>query len=126
MKIGIDVHGVLDDNPFFKEMSKLFVEGGHEVHIITGSQHNKILRTSLEKMGIKEGLHYTHLFSISDHLIAKGIPVRWEGNNNPYFDGDTWNEAKAEYCKERNIDIHFDDSKEYAGYFSTPFYLKQK
>ena len=42
MKIGVDIHGVLDDNKFFKRMTKLFVANGDEVHIITGKEWKKI------------------------------------------------------------------------------------
>ena len=39
MKIGLDVHGVLDEEPeFFALMGKYFVENGHEVHEIANSQ----------------------------------------------------------------------------------------
>jgi len=37
MKVGLDIHGVVDVRPeFFSELSKLLVSNGHEVHIITG------------------------------------------------------------------------------------------
>jgi hypothetical protein len=37
LKIGLDIHGICDANPeFFSELSRLFVNAEHEVHIITG------------------------------------------------------------------------------------------
>ena len=37
MKIGLDIHGVCDANPeFFAELTNLFIEAGHEIHILTG------------------------------------------------------------------------------------------
>ena len=37
MKIGLDIHGVLDKNSFFKTMAMLMLREGHEIHIITGT-----------------------------------------------------------------------------------------
>lgn len=124
-KVGIDIHGVLDTHPFFKEMGKLFVAAGHEVHIITGRQFNERVQAKFEKLGIKKGVNYTHYFSITDYLIKKGHGVRWDDLDNPWFDKMAWDAAKSEYCREQKIDIHFDDSEEYGNYFTTPFYLKK-
>jgi len=124
-KIGVDVHGVLDDNPFFKEMTALFVAAGHEVHIITGAQFNEHIENKFEKIGIEKGVHYTHFFSISEYLLKKGTNVTWEDSDNPWFDEKSWNTAKADYCREQGIDIHFDDTEIYSKYFTTPFYLKK-
>ena len=125
-KIGIDIHGVLDTNPFFKEMAELFVYAGHEVHIITGAQYKEKLIAQFSKLGIEKKVHYTHFFSIADALIEKGVNVTWQDSNNPWFDDEAWNKAKSDYCTENDITIHFDDSEEYAESFTTPFYLKKK
>ena len=38
MKIGLDFHGVINTSPeFFGLISKLLLDAGHEVHIITGN-----------------------------------------------------------------------------------------
>ena len=126
MKIGIDFHGVLNSDPFFKEMGRLFVEAGHEVHIITGARWTAKTRIDFLNIGIIKGIHYTHFISISDLLIDRGEKVHWQDADNPWFDEKIWNKEKAKYCKENNITIHFDDSKEYGKYFSTPYYLKQE
>jgi hypothetical protein len=125
IKLGIDIHGVLDTNPFFKEAAKLFIAAGHEVHIITGAQFNERVKKKFEKLGIEEGTHYTHFFSISGYLLEKDVVVRWEDSNNPWFDENAWNTAKSDYCREQAIDIHFDDTDVYSKYFTTPFYLKK-
>ena len=124
MKIGIDIHGVLDKNPFFKHMAlaMCFNQCGNEVHIITGTSRELALK-DLEKLEIIEGFHYTHLYSITDDLISRGIPVEWKDGNNPLFPYEEWDKAKAEYCAKNNIDIHFDDTVRYGDYFSTPFAL---
>ncbi len=125
MKIGLDIHGVLDTNTVFKEMAALFVAAGHEVHIITGAQFNDMVKKKFKKMGIEEGVHYTHFFSVAGHLLKKNADVRWEDPENPWFDDKSWNTAKSDYCREKGIDIHFDDTEIYSKYFTTPFYLRK-
>ena len=122
MKIGIDIHGVLDTNPFFKQMALSMRHDGDEVHIITGTSIELALK-DLEKLDMHKGFHYTHLYSITDDLISRGIPVEWKDGNNPFFPYEEWDKAKAEYCAKNGIDIHFDDTKRYGEYFTTPFAL---
>lgn len=122
MKIGIDIHGVLDTNPFFKQMALSMRHDGDEVHIITGTSIELALK-DLEKLDMHKGFHYTHLYSITDDLINRGIPVEWKDGNNPFFPYEEWDKAKAEYCAKNGIDIHFDDTKRYGEYFTTPFAL---
>ena len=123
MKIGIDVHGVLDTFSYFKEMAKLFVAAGHEVHIITGVQWRKRVKDKFKKLGIEKGIHFTHFVSITDLLIEQGKKVRWEDADNPWFNKKDWNEAKAQYCFENGLDIHFDDRPEYASSFKSPIFI---
>jgi hypothetical protein len=124
MKIGLDIHGVITKHPkFFSELTKLFKEAGHEVHILTGSSLNpdtKYGRIALDELK-KYGIHYTHLYSIIDHQEKIGTEIVYEDDENPWIDDDLWNCAKGDYCKEHNIDIMFDDTRAYADYFDTPF-----
>jgi hypothetical protein len=118
MKIGLDIHGVCDANPeFFVELSKLFVNSGHEVHILTG---RRVSDGALQE--IKElGLSYTHFFSISDHHKNVGTVMRNDKNGNPWMEDETWDRTKGDYCKEQNIDFCMDDTERYGQYFVTPF-----
>ena len=125
-KLGLDLHGILNDNPMFRRMAKLFVADGNEVHIITGSQWKSKIEKELLDIGIKRDVHYTHSFSITDYLIEQGNAVTWQDPDNPWFDKEEWNKAKATYCRENEIDMHFDDTAEYGNHFSTPFFLKVK
>lgn len=54
MRIGLDIHGVIDTFPdYFRELSYQAVTGGHEVHIITGQEWEKAYET------VKEyGIHH--------------------------------------------------------------------
>jgi hypothetical protein len=124
MKIGIDIHGVVTKHKkFFKELSKLFISAGHEVHVLTGSSVDP--KTKYGRKTIKEiedlGIEYTHLFSIIDYHHSIGTEIEYEDSENPWMDGVLWDKAKGDYCKEHEIDIMFDDTRRYGDYFSTPF-----
>lgn len=117
IKIGIDVHGVLDDHQgFFKTLCHLLVDNGHEVHIITGAAHKDIIK-DLERLDIP----YTHLFSITDHHVTNGVDVTWDEKGEPHLDAYLWDKTKAEYCMREKIDLHFDDSDIYNYFFKTPY-----
>ena len=126
MKIGLDIHGVINKYPkFFSELSKLFVENGNQIHIITGStvKENSIYgKKNLEYL--KENrIFYTHIFSIVDYHEEQGAEIVYQDAENPWIDSQLWNKTKAEYCKKHNIDIMFDDSTVYGKFFETPFAL---
>lgn len=117
MKIGLDFHGVIDSHPeFFAELSRLFGEVGHEVHIITGGRSFDII-PQLKKLNI----YYTHLFSITDYLVDQGLEYYERPNGDFMFDPKIWDKTKGEYCRKNNINIHFDDTDHYMLAFTTPF-----
>lgn len=120
MKIGLDIHGVIDTHPFFKEMAGAMTATGHEVHIITGASYQKAIR-DLDNVGMTQGMHYHTIFSITEYLIEKGVKVEWKSDSNPMFPDDEWDRAKSEYCAVQKIDMHFDDSTTYGNHFSTPY-----
>lgn len=116
MKIGIDIHGVIDENrEFFIQLTSLLCDHGHEVHIITGK---KVKAISGEEM---EGITYTHLFSITDYHESIGTPISYDDKGNPHMDPYLWNKTKGEYCLKHGIDLHFDDSDIYSYFFKTPY-----
>lgn len=120
MKIGVDVHGLLDDpkiSPFFAKLSLLLVCSGHEVHIITGAENGPTLQKELTEANMT----WTHLFSVTDYHKAIGTPIDRDEHGRPWMSVDLWNAAKGQYCREHNIDMHFDDSAEYHEWFTTPY-----
>lgn len=116
-KVGLDLHGVISANPeFFAELSRLFVESGAEVHILTGSHSNEIL-DELKGYGIR----YTHLFSIADHHKSIGTPMRYDEKGEPWIDGELWSKSKGWYAEKVGLDFHIDDSRSYGNHFTTPY-----
>lgn len=116
LKIGLDFHGVITDNPaYFKILADLAISRGDEIHIISGGPQLTIIQF-LNKWGIK----YTSVFAIVDYYDARG-DVRFFENGEFKVDDKLWNRAKAKYCKEHKIDIHIDDTLKYSEGFETPF-----
>lgn len=124
LKIGLDIHGVISKNPeFFRIITKLLVDAGHEVHIITGGS---LKATELELKIY--GVHYTHFFSVYDHLISNGYRTEGEvrfpdGTIQKKFIDGVWDRVKGEYCSKMGIDMHIDDTDNYQKFFKTPFCL---
>ena len=122
MKIGLDVHGVIDKAPeFFGVITNLLKDNGHEVHIITG-----VTREDYARYGLSDGVVCTHFYSITDDLKNQGKPWKDDIHGRPLFNEYDWNTAKATYCKDNKIDIMLDDTVRYGKHFSTPFFLFQR
>jgi len=124
MKIGVDIHGVANSQPeFFAELTYLFVNAGHEVHILTGPSlkpNSKYGERTLKEIS-DLNLTYTHLFSIVDYHEEIGTAIKYEDENNPWIDKQLWNNTKGIYCEKHNIDLMLDDTAVYADHFKTPF-----
>ena len=122
MKIGLDIHGVINAKPeLFSVLSKLIVNSCGEVHIITGELDSPKVRDELKNFGIT----YTHFFSISSYHLAIGTEVWYKDKNHPCMDEVIWNSTKAIYCEKNKIDLHIDDSLIYGKYFKTPYLIFQ-
>lgn len=123
-KLGIDVHGVIDDLPeFFSFLTNSIISSGGEVHIITGgSLKSDDLINLIKRSGVK----WTHMFSVYDHLMSSeeethGMHKFSDGTDQQKFKDEIWNKVKGEYCNKNNISLHIDDTLVYGDYFTTPF-----
>lgn len=125
MKLGLDIHGVIDSNPeSFAFMSQSVITNNGEVHIITGGSWTSELEEQLKGYGIK----WTSHFSVYDYLLESGIDsigtIQFpDGTIQKKFDYHLWDTIKAGYCRSNNIDLHIDDTEVYSKYFTTPFLL---
>ncbi|MFT7562290.1 MAG: hypothetical protein ACI93R_004225 [Flavobacteriales bacterium] len=114
LKIGLDIHGVIDTFPLkFKLLAAALIKDGCEVHIVTGLKKEPSIDKLLEDAGIR----FTHYFSIVTHLQENGVKVEWR-DGLPYADEERWNLAKSEYCKAQGIDFMYDDSPTYLSTFN--------
>lgn len=109
LKIGLDIHGVIDAFPDrFKLLSSALVKDGAEVHIVTGIKRD----ADVDKLLQQSGIHFTHYFSIVEHLEANNIEILWR-DGLPFAEEKIWNIAKRDYCDAHKIDLMFDDSPTY-------------
>jgi len=110
MKIGLDLHGCIDKYPIiFRQLSNKLYESGHEIHVITGQEWDKV-EPEVEKACIQ----FTHHFSIVDYHKALGTEM-WKNDKGTWqMDEKDWVRSKGDYIHREHIDIHFDNSWEYA------------
>lgn len=122
IKVGLDFDGVITAKPeLFSILSKLLVDNGHEVHILTGNRGTPEFLEGVLDLGIV----FTHFFSISDHHRTIGTDMTGYDQNSPWIDDLLWNKTKGWYCKQNEIDLHIDDSKDYGQHFLTSYCLFQ-
>lgn len=123
MKIALDIHGVISKDPkFFRDLAQAVIHAEGEVHILTGKHVANGIMEELEHAGFQPGIHYTKLFSISDHHKKLGTPMHGTIEN-PWMDDIVWSSTKALYCAEHKIDLCIDDTERYMQYFVTPVAL---
>lgn len=114
MKIGLDIHGVIDAHPnIFAVLTKNWIDKGHEIYIITGQEWQKA-KPIVEASQVQ----YHHHFSIVDYHIGIGTKMYARTDKDGWWmDSIEWNKSKGQYVDRENIQLHFDDSKEYLKYF---------
>jgi len=113
MRIGLDVHGVIDRYPqYFQKISKALVSAGHEVHIITGQPWSDIGKKVDEWYYIS----HTHHFSIVDHHAKLGTKMWQDEKKTWWMEEQDWNRSKGDYIHVAQIDVHFDDNWEYVNW----------
>jgi len=113
MKIGLDIHGVIDKYPsFFSYLTKKLIKN-NEIHIITGQQWK-----SVKPIVSQANISYTHHFSIVDYHMSRSIntPMWQDDKQNYWMPPEVWNKSKGDYISKNNIKIHFDDSIIYANF----------
>lgn len=117
IKIGIDLHGVLDVYPeLFRPLCKAAMVYGVEVHVITGPPTERAIK-ELSRAGYEKDTHYTHLHSVVDYLKLSRTFMWQDERGNWWASEDDWWSSKAEICQDFNISVMIDNSPEYGEYF---------
>lgn len=113
MKVGIDLHGVIDNDPtLFKKLLTMMHLQGREVYIVSGPPVVDIM-AELDKLGLEKGLHYKGVRSIVDFLKESGVEMwqdergRWWSNN------EDWLSSKAKICDGLSLEYMLDDKEMY-------------
>lgn len=122
ISIGIDIHGCLDTIPdTLKEIMCSLICRKNNVYIITGIPFVHVKQT-LDDLLIFKDVHYTHFFSIEEHLLKNNNKViGYDKKGRNIFRSLDWDMAKANYCHKHKIELMLDDSNVYGRYFSTPY-----
>lgn len=129
MKIGIDLHGVITDDPhFWQHFSSKMRRAGHTVCVISGPS----ARTVWDELGSLYSYDcaadiFNQVYSVVDWLKNNDFKM-WEDPDKPdhwWTDEKDWNAAKGRMCEQYGIDIIFDNSPEYEEYMpdTTKFVL---
>ena len=113
MKIGFDIHGVIDTYPIvFSSFSRKLKEEGHEIHIITGRPQKEC-----EQRVRDAGVVFDHFFSIVDHHLSRKEPSMFQKDGTWWMDNQVWIRTKGDYAEYTGLDVHLDDSPEYLPFF---------
>lgn len=121
MILGIDLHGVIDnDLKSFKPMLKgLRLDEKYKVriYIISGPPKIDIREELINKHNLYQGIHFDRILSVVDFLKGEGVRM-WTDERGRWWssDGDWWS-SKAKICERYNVDIMIDDRKEFQQYF---------
>lgn len=121
MKLGLDIHGVLDHHPEkYIKLAKGIMKAGGEVFVITGptiEKAEKELFELAEKYNRRIPF-WDNIFSIVDYIVSNKIPHYWLDNGHLWTDNKSdWDKVKGLIAKELNLDLHLDDSPEYEEFF---------
>lgn len=119
IKLGLDVHGCISYDPkFFSALTKLIVNAGGEIHVLTGPHITDKVKNELKNFNIT----YTHLFSIADYYKNKPeVVMEYDAEGRPWVSDELWNKAKGQYAAEKDLDLVLDDTLEYGQYFTTAY-----
>ena len=122
IRLGLDLHGVIDADPqFFTDLSDRLLVKGHEVHIITGREDSESLHDELKECGMETvtGRVYNSILSITTYQKSQGTPISYldSDETKPLMDPAIWNPTKAMLCATAGIDIMIDDSALYESFF---------
>ena len=113
MHLGLDVHGVIDQNlSYWKSLAQLIRKLGGEVTIITGESISPKL---LAELG--DEVFWDHLVSIQDELSKTLEPEGYNEFGRPLFPAEAWDGFKGKYCDEHGVTMHVDDTARYGKYF---------
>ena len=116
-KLGLDVHGVIDEDPiFFSELSMTMRERSAKTLIVTGREVGEELKEELDYYKIV----YDDILSITTYQKCLGTPVSYldDRKSQPIMDPEIWNPTKAALCASAGIHIMVDDSPIYGKFFS--------
>ena len=117
MIIGYDLHGVLTEDPeFYQKELEEHHNWGNEIWIVSGPPRREIA-DELATLGYIQNVHYDHIASVVDYLLAARYVYELDVKNNYWFDEKIWWKSKSEICTKHNIIELYDNEEQYAPWF---------
>ena len=114
MKMGFDLHGVLDTTDWHKNLSDLIKS--NKIYIITGPPKTDAI-AELTKLKYLKDIHYHEVISVVDFLKESNCEMWKDEKDTWWASEEDWWSSKAKICKENGISIMFDDKEKYQSYF---------
>jgi len=122
MKLGLDIHGTLDDDPEFFLDIVMKLKRPNQVHIVSGSPFTPEIVKQLKSYNNDcDEKWWDYYFSVVDYLLALNVPYKIDEKGHYWFDDKEWTKTKGIYCAYHKIDLMVDDMQEYGEHFSTDF-----
>jgi len=129
MKVGIDLHGVIDSDPdLFKRLLLFMSLKDREVYIVSGPPKVEIV-AELEELGFEKDMHYKEVYSIVDFLKENGVEMWQDENRRWWSNEEDWLSSKAKICDKLSLEYMLDDKEMYRPAFDnieTEFVLYYK
>jgi hypothetical protein len=134
MKVAIDLHGTIDDDPErfkrllsryllhdpwqFREQCRRYLSYDPEsVWVMSGPPEEQI-RSGLNDLGFEFAVHYTGIYSVVDYLKSMNVDMWQDEKGNWWTRDDIWWRSKSEMCTKYNVDVLLDDKIQYQEYFT--------
>ena len=112
MRIGFDLHGVLDKYPTkFKAIIKLLEKTDMQFVVVSGPPREKV-EEELTKLGY-DWSEFFDIYSVVDFLYNDGVEFDESDPDNLWCDDNIWWDSKARICQKYDIDFLVDDSLKY-------------
>lgn len=118
MKIGFDLHGVIDKYPeMIHSIMAFLIRTRNSFCVVSGPSYQHI-KNELMKIGfVFPVVGYVDIYSVVDFLRESGVKTWQDENGDTWADEENWWDAKAKICQKENIDYMIDDSEKYRSAF---------
>lgn len=105
LKVGFDIDGTItEDAGFFAQFSRIVKANGGKVFIVSSRTDNEFVLRETKKELKQIGIHFDEIYLLPDFECAKANCIHLELD---------WYQKyifqKINFCKEKNIQIFFDD-----------------
>jgi len=118
MRLGLDLHGVIDDDPIgFGQIIK-DVGQNSSIYIISGPPVSQI-QSELSRIGLtkKVNEYCNGVFSVVDYLKDQGVHMWQDSNERWWASEEDWWSSKAAICDKLKVHMMIDDCERYEPYF---------